>query len=62
MEPRIVTTKSGAQVLHVFYQGNNFDHAIEAALKKHGLKHGDVTVIAWPECLDEKMRLRVGDK
>ena len=43
-------TETGQQCLHVFYDAelDNYDDAINAALAYHGIKKGEMVVIALP--------------
>lgn len=51
MDSRIVTTETGGRYLEVRYTRNDWNEAIRQALNEHGLEHGDMAVIALPECL-----------
>jgi hypothetical protein len=44
----ILTDMDGTKYLTVYYDDDSFDEAIRQALKWHGLKRGEVPVIAWP--------------
>jgi hypothetical protein len=46
-----INSKTGRKSLIVFYapKRDNFNEAIEAAHKHHGLKRGQMTTIAMPE-------------
>ena len=45
--------ETGAKALIVYYdrRTDNFDQAIESGLAEHGLKNGEVNVIALPETI-----------
>jgi hypothetical protein len=45
--------ETGAKALMVFYDKrlDNFDYAIESGLTEHGLKHGQINVIAFPKTM-----------
>jgi hypothetical protein len=51
---------SGQKRITVFYKKNDFNRAIEAELKKRGVQHGQVSIIAIPESLREKWGKTVG--
>jgi hypothetical protein len=36
------------QTIYVYYEGNDFDKAIAAAYRRHGLKPGQAQIIAMP--------------
>jgi hypothetical protein len=45
--------ETGAKALIVYYDKclDNFSQAIESGLTEHGLKHGEVNVIAFPKTM-----------
>jgi hypothetical protein len=59
LESRVIENRDGSKILEVYYCRDDFDRAIEAALQKHGLSHGDISVVSLPLTLRPTIKLPI---